>query len=219
LGDKTPKEAFTGVKPKVGHLRIFGCPVYIHEPEEKRTKGMFVGYNETSEAYKIFIPAQQRTVVSRDVKFEEDFASRKSHETLPVTEDEEQEAPKVESRSSSTSSAGSQPSGEEEERSTPSSSVRRPRWFMQTLRDAKEHVEAPSSTFRESRPPKKFPNYMALMSSIIDSESSSVQEATDQQVWRNAMMEDDVWDIVPGSEGQPVPGGSSRSSFLAKREC
>ena len=29
LGDKTPKEKFTGVKPTVDHLRIFGCPVYI----------------------------------------------------------------------------------------------------------------------------------------------------------------------------------------------
>jgi hypothetical protein len=94
--------------------------------------------------------------VSRDVKFEEDLASRKSHETLPVTEDEEQEALKVESRSSATSSVGSQPLGEEEERSAPSSSVRRPRWFMQTLRDAQEHVEALRSTFRESNPPKKF---------------------------------------------------------------
>jgi hypothetical protein len=36
------------------------------------------------------------------------------------------------------------------------------------LRDAQEYVEAPRSTFRERRPPKKFPNYMALMSNIID---------------------------------------------------
>jgi hypothetical protein len=41
----------------------------------------------------------------------------------------------------------------------------------------------------------------------------------DQQVWRDAMGQDDVQDIVPGSEGKPVPGGSSRSTFLAKREC
>jgi hypothetical protein len=47
----TPEEAFTKVKPVVGHLRIFGCPVYIHIPKEKRTKldpfgmkGTFVGY-------------------------------------------------------------------------------------------------------------------------------------------------------------------------------
>ena len=28
--------------------------------------------------------------------------------------------------------------------------VRKPRWFTQTLRDAQEYVEAPRSTFRES---------------------------------------------------------------------
>ena len=30
LGDKTLEEKFTGVKPAVEHLRIFGCHVYIH---------------------------------------------------------------------------------------------------------------------------------------------------------------------------------------------
>jgi hypothetical protein len=34
--------------------------------------------------------------VRKDVEFEEDFASRKSHEPIPMTEDEEQETPKVE---------------------------------------------------------------------------------------------------------------------------
>jgi hypothetical protein len=38
LEDKTPEEAFTGVKPEIGNLRIFGCPVYIHVPKEKRMK-------------------------------------------------------------------------------------------------------------------------------------------------------------------------------------
>jgi transposase InsO family protein len=38
LKNMTLEEAFTGVKPEVGHFRIFGCPVYIHVPKEKRTK-------------------------------------------------------------------------------------------------------------------------------------------------------------------------------------
>jgi hypothetical protein len=38
LKDKTPKEVFSRIKPKVENLRIFGCPVYIHVPKEKRTK-------------------------------------------------------------------------------------------------------------------------------------------------------------------------------------
>ena len=32
LKNMTLEEAFIGVKPKVGHLCIFGCPVYIHVP-------------------------------------------------------------------------------------------------------------------------------------------------------------------------------------------
>ena len=35
LRNMTPEEAFTRVNPEVGHLRIFGCPVYIHVPKEK----------------------------------------------------------------------------------------------------------------------------------------------------------------------------------------
>jgi hypothetical protein len=64
----------------VNHFPIFGCPVYIHVAVEKRTKlepfnskGLFVGYNETSKAYRVYIPKQRKIVVCRDVKFEEEF--------------------------------------------------------------------------------------------------------------------------------------------------
>jgi hypothetical protein len=63
IRNMTPKEAFIGVKPEVGHFMIFGCPIYIHIPKEKRTKldplgrkGTFVGYSESSKAYRIYIP-------------------------------------------------------------------------------------------------------------------------------------------------------------------
>ena len=87
MGDKTPEEKFTGVKPAVGHLRIFGCPVYIHVPKEKRSKmepsgkkGIFVGYSETSKAYWIYIPGQRYIEVSRDVTFHEEVAFHRSRE-------------------------------------------------------------------------------------------------------------------------------------------
>jgi transposase InsO family protein len=38
LGFKTPEEMFSGKKPKVSHLKIFGCPVFVHILKEKRTK-------------------------------------------------------------------------------------------------------------------------------------------------------------------------------------
>jgi hypothetical protein len=80
----TPEEAFTGVNPEVGHFRIFGCPIYIHVPKEKRTKlyplgrkGTFVGYNESSKAYQIYIPGQRQIEVSRDATFEEEVSFRR----------------------------------------------------------------------------------------------------------------------------------------------
>jgi hypothetical protein len=102
-----------------------------------RTEGILVGYNKTSKAYKIFILAQRKIVVSQDVKFKESLASRKSQEPPPMAEDEEHEVSMGE-RCSKASISGRQPSGGEEEL-TPSSSVKRPRWFEQTLKDAQEH--------------------------------------------------------------------------------
>jgi hypothetical protein len=81
LANKTPKEAFTGMRPEVSHLRIFGCPVYIHVPKDKRTKleasgkkGIFVGYSETSKAYRVYIPGQSQIEVTKDVTFDEEIA-------------------------------------------------------------------------------------------------------------------------------------------------
>jgi hypothetical protein len=93
LKDKTPEEVFLRIKPEVGHLRIFGCPVYIHVPKEKRTKmepscnkRVFVGYSENSKAYRIYVPGQRQIEVSRDVTFHEEVAFKKSRELQQESE-------------------------------------------------------------------------------------------------------------------------------------
>ena len=85
LGCKTPEEMFTGKVPKIGHFRIFGCLTYSHLPFEKRIKleakgerGIFVGYDETLKAFRIYLPAHRKVVVRREVKFEEEKAFRRS---------------------------------------------------------------------------------------------------------------------------------------------
>ena len=83
----TSKEAFTRENPHVGHLRISGCLTYSYITKETRTKlepmeekGIFMGYSETSKAYRIFIPSKQRVVIRRDVNFEEERAYQRSQE-------------------------------------------------------------------------------------------------------------------------------------------
>ena len=73
------------MKPKVSHLRIFGCPVYSHVLKKKRMKlepfgkdGTFVVYNKTSKAYKIYIPGQRQIKASQDVTFDGDVFFRTS---------------------------------------------------------------------------------------------------------------------------------------------
>ena len=79
------EEAFIGQKPEIGHLRIFRCPMYIHVPQERRTKldpsgrkGVFVGYSESAKAYQIYIPGQRKIELSKDLTFEEDIAYQRS---------------------------------------------------------------------------------------------------------------------------------------------
>ncbi len=38
LNSKTPQEAWSGRKPDVSHLKVFGCKAFAHVPDEKRTK-------------------------------------------------------------------------------------------------------------------------------------------------------------------------------------
>ena len=74
--DVTPYEKLFQAKPHVGHLRVFGCCVYVKIPDEKRQKldakaqkGVFVGYPEGSKGNKIFLPNSGKMIRSRDVKF------------------------------------------------------------------------------------------------------------------------------------------------------
>ena len=101
LKKKTSEEVFSSKKPNFSHLRIFGCPVYIHIPNKKRTKldpsgnkGIFVGYSEISKAYRIYFPGFKKIDISRDVKFDEDTSYNKSRKR-PVENPEETEIPRI----------------------------------------------------------------------------------------------------------------------------
>ena len=71
--------------------------MYIHIPKEKRTKlnpsgrkGIFVGYSDTSKAYRIYFPGFKMIGISRDITFDEDSAYFRSRRK-PIQEVEEPE--------------------------------------------------------------------------------------------------------------------------------
>ena len=78
---------------------------------------------------------------------------------------------------------------------------RRPTQIRDTLQEAKKHA-TPIGSSKERRRPHRFSIYMPLMSHIIDYEPSSYEEVANQQVGRDAMMEEyqsimknDVWEV------------------------
>ena len=81
---RTPEEAWTGYKPSVKHLRIFGSRASVLVPKERRRSkveskswmGIFVGYSIQSKAYRIWDPMKRRTIISRDVIVEEETSTQ-----------------------------------------------------------------------------------------------------------------------------------------------
>jgi hypothetical protein len=214
LGKMSHEEAFTGRRPVVEHIRIFGCLTYCHVPSERMTKldptaqqGILVGYSEVSKAYHIYIPSLRRVVVSRDVIFEEDRAFQRSLESRVSVEDDAEASIDASegaqsqvsgtpvlgvtgspcttsgSQSEGVQSEGAEASGSQSVETSPeavtlgqrdltssltTSGKRRPRWFQETLKEAKEKVGEPKSQIRESRPPVRFGAYLVLVTSITD---------------------------------------------------
>ena len=95
---KTPEEVWSGIKPSVQHLRVFGCDAYVHVPDEKRTKldpkskkCMFLGYVEGTKCYRLYNVENGSIIKSRDVKFVECEDSKQTEGTLEVSIDKLQE--------------------------------------------------------------------------------------------------------------------------------
>ncbi|GBP78467.1 Retrovirus-related Pol polyprotein from transposon TNT 1-94 [Eumeta japonica] len=84
LSDITPHEVWTGQKPDLSNIRIFGCPAMVHIPKEKRQKLdkksrqlIFVGYSECTKGYRFMDPKTNKAMINRDVHFlEENIKSK-----------------------------------------------------------------------------------------------------------------------------------------------
>ena len=71
----TPVEAWTGKKPDVSNLHIFGCTAYAHVPKDERrkleSKTRRCGYGTTTKGYRLYDLNRAKVFLSRDVIFDE----------------------------------------------------------------------------------------------------------------------------------------------------
>jgi len=75
-----PKEEYSGKKPDLSHLKVFGCIAYayVHVLDELQTKldpkagkCVFIGYSHEQKRYRCYNPITRKMKVSKDVVFDE----------------------------------------------------------------------------------------------------------------------------------------------------
>ena len=78
LSNISPFETLYGSKPDLSHFRVFGSTGYLRIVDCKRTKWdskankcIFLGYSETSKAYRVWDLVNEQLVITRSVKLNE----------------------------------------------------------------------------------------------------------------------------------------------------
>ena len=125
----TPIEAWSGEKPSVTHLRVFGSACYSHIPKDERKKldpkaqeAIFLGYGIETKGYRLYNINSQKVYFSRDVIFNEMKFPRNKQDRI-----ERQEiTPKIELEMNEEEEASdSETANEEEPKASRKSSRRR----------------------------------------------------------------------------------------------
>lgn len=224
-------EAYFGKRPNVSHFQIFGSSVYCHLTKDARKKldptdelGIFVWYIDTPHNYRVYLPSTQRTVVRRDLEFDEKKSMQVSLEReLKLHADEEPFVPKEEPQIDAEQLHAEDPGVETSTHADTSRDGRKhSREADRLMLDARQNVEEPSSQRRQRRSLERYTGYMALVGECVDSEPSSFEEAVQQLVWVDAMVEEYdsimhncVWDFVPRPQDKSVM--SSRWLYKVKQ--
>lgn len=93
LVDNTPEGIWTGSKVDLRGMRIFGSPVMVHVPKQRRrkwdtksTKMLFIGYGENTKGYRCIDPLTKKIEHSRDVVFMETQAKVIESDSIEIDE-------------------------------------------------------------------------------------------------------------------------------------
>ena len=201
VAGKTSYEAWTGEKPKVDHLRAFGCASYAHIPKDERRKldvkakkCIFLGYGTDTRGYWLYNPERQRVFHSRDVLYNEleNGIEKESQDEQPFVILDESEH-RIEEESTPVGI----PCQDDENRSVqePSSAGQNDERSSDSDEDASDEEPSQQEVRRsqsERRPCNFYGNWATIGNADLK-EPTTVKEAlstTDQEKWQIAMDEE-----------------------------
>ncbi|KAI3697709.1 hypothetical protein L6452_30806 [Arctium lappa] len=82
---KTPYALINNRTPRIKHFHVFGCRCFVLNDREnlnkfgpKADEGIFIGYSQTSVAYRVYLKKSKTVIESVNVTFDEEVASEQS---------------------------------------------------------------------------------------------------------------------------------------------
>ncbi|KAI5355034.1 hypothetical protein L3X38_007929 [Prunus dulcis] len=215
----TPFEGYTGRKPGIAHLKIFGSPCHVlipsalrHKLEENSHKCIFVGYGLCEKGYRLFDPSPRKVILSKDVQFDENGSwkwenASAGEMTVPVPAENQNCNP---SQSLDTQMQMDEGITQQDE---PSQSLDTPIQMDEgfTLQD--EGISESSQAIDHT--PKKWRSVNEIMAqcNMCIVEPDSFEEADLDESWRNTMKaelkmieKNNTWKLVDRPFGKPIIG-------------
>ncbi|CAL2278968.1 unnamed protein product [Prunus armeniaca] len=219
LNKITPFEAYTGRKPGIAHLKIFGSPCHVlipsalrHKLEENSHKCIFVGYGLCEKGYRLFDPSARKIILYRDVQFDENGLWKWEN-----TNEEEMVVPLPTENQSCEPSQSLDTSLQMDEEVTlqaePSQSLDTQTQIVEdtTLQD--EGIGESSHFFDHT--PNKWRSVSEIMAkcNVCIVEPENYKDAAQDESWRKAMEaelemieKNDTWKLVERPFAKPVIG-------------
>lgn len=234
LNDKTPYEMWHEKKPILSHIRIFGSPVMVHIPKERRTKWdkkarqhILIGYSEHVKGYRVYNFLKNQVTTSRVVVVMETAVSGGISATTEATwcVEEGQSVPIGNDRS-----VGECDCQERSESDTPesSNSESSQQTFYEADADETYIPESPSISSspivspepeylvlnrpeREKRKPERYNQTGLLVTADNELTVTEALRSPESVLWRKAMDEEldsfrknDVFELVDAPKGATI---------------
>ncbi|KAI5313515.1 hypothetical protein L3X38_042691 [Prunus dulcis] len=219
LNKVTPFEAYTGRKPGIAHLKIFGSPCHVlipsalrHKLEENSHKCILVGYGLCEKGYRIFDPSSRKVILSRDVHFDEDglwkWENEQKGEITVSTPAENQNC-----EPSLDLDTPLQMDAETTVQDEPSQDLDASTQMGENNILQEERISGSSQAIDHT--PKKWRSVNEIMAqcNICIVEPESFEDANLDESWRNAMKaelemieKNDTWTLVDRPFGKPIIG-------------
>lgn len=220
---KTPFEMWTGRKPELSHMRIFGSEAMTHIPKEKRHKWdkksekmILVGYCESTKGYRVMNPKTHQIVKSRDVIFFENF--QQSNEfivsvqpTAEETSEMSEESDKLKQDESATTSQPNQKNLEEADSEASSECETDVGEDLDNTYQPPRHIQSSESPYsnitlrpRNRGGSSNNTGMLCFYTSLSDpqtveealssSEANEWRQAMDEEI--NSLLKNETWELV-----------------------